>query len=437
MKRNTGVTRRGFIQAGAGAAVAFGAASALETKDAPRVRVGVVGVGNRGTHLVRTLLQIPGVEVNAVGDIVEAHAARSQDIVEQASGRRPAAYTDGERDYEDLVVRDDLDAVITATPWQWHTPVMVAAMEAGKYGGTEVPAAMTLEECWALVRTSEKTGVPCMMLENVCYFRNVLTVLRMVREGVFGELLHVQSGYQHDTRYVNFSDAGELLWRGEHAAVKDGNLYPTHPIGPTAQWLDINRGDRFTQLVSMGTKSRGMKSYAADKFGPDHPLATRDYAIGDINTCLIKTANGLTVTLYYDGKAPRPYDLIFRVQGTQGLYMGTLDQIYLEGVSPEPHKYEPFAPYMERYAHPLWEDLEAEALKNGGHGGADYITIHEFVKAVRNKTQTPQDVYDAATWSAIVPLSIASVAQNSATLEFPDFTGGKWRTNPPIAIHGA
>ncbi len=429
------ISRRNFMQtsAAAGAAMALGAA-AQDTEPLERVRVGIVGVGNRGTALLRALLQLPYVDVNAVCDLLEDRTARAQDAVEKARGARPAAYTAGERDFENLVTRDDLDAVVCATPWQWHTPVMVAAMRAGKYGATEVPAAMSMEQCWELVRTSEETGVPCMMLENVCYFENVLALLRVVREGVFGELLHAEGGYQHDCRFLSFQD-GALTWRGENCATLNGNLYPTHPIGPIAQWFNINRGDRFTRLVSMSTKSRGLKNQAAKDYGPEHPLAKQDYALGDVNTCLIQTANGLTVTLYFDLCTPRPYDLILRLQGTKGMHMH--DQIYLEGVSPTAHTYEPFGPYKEKYAHPLWTELEAEASKHGGHGGSDYITVYEFVKAVRYRTQTPQDVYDAATWSAIVPLSITSVAQQSTTLEFPDFTGGAWKTRPPLPIYGA
>ncbi len=435
-------TRRSFLQTAAtvaaGATLAASQGAARGGEPGRTIRIGMVGVGSRGSHLLRTMLLFPGVEIPAVCDIVPDRAARAQDTVEKANGKRPEAYTKGDLDWQRLVERDDLDAVLTATPWNWHTPIAVGAMKAGKYAGTEVPAAGTVEECWELVRTSEATGMPCMMLENVCYFQDALVLLRMVREGVFGDLLHAEGGYQHDCRFLAFTDDGRLTWRGEHSAKLNGNLYPTHPIGPIAQWMDINRGDRFTRLSSVSTKSAGLKRYAAEKFGPDHPLARRDYAQGDVNTCLLQTEKGRTVTLYYDCNTPRPYDLIFRLQGTKGIHHGGAGgEIYLEGTSPKAHTYEPFATYMDQYAHPLWTALEEQARQYGGHGGSDYVTVYEFLKAIRNRTPFPQDVYDAATWSVITPLSIASVARNGATVDFPDFTQGKWKDRPPVEVYGA
>lgn len=440
MQRKDSLSRRSFLHTttAVAAGMTLAGATALGSEPDRTIRIGMVGVGSRGTHLLQTMLSFPGVQVPAVCDIVPERAARAQDLVEKATGTRPEAYTNGERDWLRLVERDDLDAVLTATPWEWHTPIMVAAMKAGKYAGTEVPAAVTVEECWDLVRTSEQTGMPCMMLENVCYFQEVLTLLRMVREGVFGDLLHAEVGYQHDCRFLMFTGDGKLTWRGEHGAVKDGNLYPTHPIGPVAQWMNINRGDRFTRISSVSTKSTGLKNYAAQKFGPDHPLAKRDYALGDVNTSVLQTENGLTVTLYFDLCTPRPYDLILRLQGTKGIHMGGAQgDIYLEGTSPKAHAYEPFAPYMEKYAHPLWTALQEQAKEHGGHGGSDYVTMYEFLKAIRNRTPFPQDVYDAATWSVITPLSFESVANSGAVVDFPDFTQGKWKEREPVPVYGA
>ena len=327
--------------------------------------------------------------------------------------------------------------MIIATPWDWHARMAVAAMRAGKYPGVEVPAAMTLKECWDLVRTSERTGIPCMMLENVCYFQRVLALLRMVREGVFGEVLHCEAGYQHDCRSLMFDAQGNLTWRGRHSLNLNGNLYPTHALGPVAQWMNINRGDRFVSLSSMSTPARGLRRYAAEKLGPDHPLARLDYVQGDVNTTLLKTASGRTVTLYYSTLASRPYDLILRLQGVNGIYLGTTNNISLEQPGKGAEQWEPFEPYQQQYAHPLWQSLGAEAAKSGGHEGAEYLMFHDFLKAVRRKAPAPQTVTDAATWSAVVPLSMASVARGGKVVEFPDFTRGRWKKEAPLAVYGA
>lgn len=428
---STSVGRRVFL-AGAASLTQIGSG-----QEGPLVGVGLVGVGNRGTSLLRSLLALPGVAVPAICDINEANLARAQAMVEKSGRRRPQGYSSGVEDFRRLAGREDLHAVIIGTPWELHTPVAIAAMRAGKYAGVEVPAALTIEECWELVNTSEKTGMPCMMLENVCYFRNVLMVLNLVRQGLLGELLHCEVGYQHFVRGSQFTKEGDLTWRGVHAAKRNGNQYPTHPIGPAAWWMNINRGDRFTYLNSMSSVSRGPTAYAAKTFGAEHPAAKRTFSQGDVNTTLIKTENGLTVTLYYNTQSPRPYDLILRVQGTGGIYSGTLDKIYVDGHSPTGRSGEPAwedtAAYFEKYEHPLWTRLNKEAASSG-HGGSDYITLHEFVKAVRSKTQTPIDVYDSATWSAILPLSVQSVASRGAPVDFPDFTKGEWRTAKPVTL---
>lgn len=405
------------------------------------IRVGFIGVGSRGTSLVRGALAHEAADVRAICDINEEHLARALDLVERSGRKRPEGYSRGVDDYRRLIARDDLDAVINAGPWELHTPMSVATMKAGKYAATEVPAATTLEECWELVRTSEATGMPCMMMENVCYFRNALLVLNMIRQRIFGEMIHCEGGYQHDVRsafigHENRGVPGEITWRGLHAARRNGNIYPTHPAGPISWWLDINRGNRFTYLTSMSSKSRGMRDYVARKYGPDHPNAKREYALGDVNTTLLMTDSGATVTLYHDTTLPRPYDLILRAQGTRGIYSGTLDQFHIDTKSPKPDTWENSAAYYRDYEHPLWKAL-AERAQSHGHGGADYLTMHQFFDAVRNRTQTPIDVYDTAVWSAITPLTVDSVARRSAPVEFPDFTRGKWKNRPPVSIKGA
>jgi predicted dehydrogenase len=450
---NKQFSRRTFLKQSASAAALSVAAvnpatSGAWASSSKPVRIGIVGVGNRGTSLLKTLLTIDNVEINALADIDRNRLGQAQSLVEKQAAKRPEGYT-GTEDFRKLVLRDDLDAVITATPWEYHTPVAVAAMRAGKYAATEVPAALTVEQCWELVNTSEATRVPCMMLENVCYFRDMLMILNMVRAGVLGDLLHCEGGYQHDSRAGCFDEKGDFdekagdpsqaahrertqLWYTWHALRRNGNLYPTHPVGPIAQYLNVDRGDRFTHLVSMSSKSLGLNYWVRDKFGPQHPNAKKQFALGDINTTLIKTHNGCTVTLYYDTQAPRPYDLGFRIQGTKGIYQMARDSVYIEGLSPQ-EKWEPLEVYRQKYEHPLWKKL-GEAAQQHGHGGSDYLTLYQFIKAVRDKAQPEQDVYDAATWSVISPLSEKSVAEGDVPIEFPDFTRGAWKTRTPVGI---
>lgn len=431
-----GISRRAMLKAGATAAVAAAGRSAVAADLPKAVRVGVIGVGGRGTGLLQTVLLFPGVEVAAVCDRVRERAEQASTVVEQKTGRRSEVFAGSDTAWEGMLKRGDLDAVLIATPWEWHAPMAIAAMRAGAYPGVEVPAAVTLDECRQLVSTSEQTGIPCMMLENVCYFDNALALLRMVREGVFGEVQHCEAGYQHDCRSIMFDEKGELTWRGRYALTMNGNLYPTHPFGPVAQWMNLNRGDRVVSLTSMSTPARSLRHYAAKRFGADHPAARRDYALGDVNTTLLKTESGRTVTLYFNLMTHRPYDLILRLEGVRGIYLGTNDSICLESDEPSSHEWKPFAPARQKYEHPLWAAMREQALKSGGHGGAEYLMFHDFFKAVRSKAPAPQDVYDAATWSAVFPLSIASVSKGGQPVEFPDFTGGKWRSAPPVPVYG-
>ncbi len=437
----TQATRREFLKLGGksvlASALAGTAVPGVSAAEEKRVRLGIIGTGGRGTGLLRNLLLFPQVDIPAVCDLIQDRADRASRIVEEKSGKPAEIYAGDELAWEGLVQRDDLDAVIIATPWEWHARMAVAAMRAGKHPGVEVPAAITLEECWELVRTSEQTGIPCMMLENVCYFENVLALLRMVREGLFGDVQHCEAGYQHDCRSLLFEANGELTWRGSHVARQNGNLYPTHPLGPVAQWMNFNRGDRLVSLTSVSTPARALKHYAARRFGPEHPAALRDYALGDVNTTLLTTASGRTVTLYLNLLTHRPYDLILRLEGVRGIYLGTNDSICLESETGSAHTWEPFAPYRQKYEHPLWKTFRETALQSGGHGGAEYLMFHDYLKAVQNKTSAPQDVYDAAVWSAVYPLSIESVAKGGQPVEFPDFTSGQWKNRPPLPIYGA
>lgn len=427
--------RRTFLKIAGAAALSRPLAGADKA-----VRVGFVGVGNRGTGLVKILLDLPGVEIPAICDIHEEHLSNALALVEQSGRKRPEGYSSGPEDYLRLIARDDLDAVMTATPWQLHTPICVAAMRSGKYVATEVPAALTVDECWQLVNTSEQTGMPCMMLENDCFGRGALMALNLVQQGILGELIHCEGGYDHDIR-AGLLRNGELSWRGMHALRRNANLYPTHPIGPIAWWTGINRGHRFTYLTSMSSKARGLNRYARKHFGPDNVNSKRAFMDGDVNTSLIMTENGVTVTLNHDTQLPRPYSdsgdtkiplMVQRLQGTEGIFFGSLEKIYIDGRSPE-HKWEDTATYYDQYEHFLWKAL-GEAAKASSHGGEDYVEMHQFIRAVRNRLPTPVDVYDAATWSVIIPLSEQSVAAKSAPVDFPDFTRGRWKEPKPLQL---
>jgi predicted dehydrogenase len=427
--------RRDFLKksiaAGAGALLASGIPlTTFGAQDKP-VRMGFVGVGGRGTGMLRVALS-QGIKVTAVCDIIEERVQRAQRIVEEAGQPRPKGYSIGPEDYKRMVQQEDLDAVYTATPIPLHAPVMIATMKAGKYGGSEMPLCATLDEAWELVETSQKTGMPCMLMENYCYMRHTLMILNMVQNNAFGDLTHAEVGYQHDTRYVNLSADGELLWRAKIKLQYNGNPYPTHAIGPAAQWLNINRGDRFEYLVSMSSRAMGMREYAKKIAGPDHPSAKANYKLGDVNTTLIRTNKGVTVTLYYDTQTPRPVDFIWRVQGTKGIFSGTLDKLHLEGRSPE-HRWEDTKAYRDEFDHPSWKKYGDEILKYG-HGGSDYLCMLDFAKAVRNRTQVPIDVYDGVTWSVIMDLTRRSVEKKSKAMDFPDFTKGQWKNWQPKPV---
>ena len=400
------------------------------------IRVGFVGVGGRGTSLLKWSSAIEGVKIRAVCDILEDRVARAQRLTEEAGQEKPTGYSRGETDFKRLCQQEDLDMVITATPWRWHRPVCVAAMKAGKHAATEVPAAVTLDECWQLVETSEKYNKYCIMLENCCYSRWMLMVLNMVRQGIFGELVYSECGYMHDLRalYFDLDSGGELLWRMEHSIKRNGNLYPTHGLGPVAQCMNINRGDRFDYLVSMSTKSKGLNFYAAEKFGQDHKFAKQKYALGDINTTLIRTVNGAVIKVSHDCASPRPYSRGDMIQGTKGIFRAYPEQkIYLEGKSPQLDIWEPVDKYAVEYEHPLWKALEKKA-EGSGHGGMDFIMLWRLYEALREGTEPDMDVYDAAAWSAVSELSERSVAGEGKPIDFPDFTRGKWKNKIPLGI---
>ncbi len=442
-----GWTRRDLLRAsaavgasglGAGRPLAAqeGPAAPLAVAPLPNVRIGFVGVGGMGSVHVRNLLAVgkasPGVEIRAVCDIRSEHAERARGWIREAGGPDPTLYTRGERDFERMCAEEDLDLVFTATPWRFHVPVCLAAMENGKHAATEVPAATTLEECWALVETAERTGRHCVMMENCNYGRFEMLVFHLVRRGVFGEILHAEGGYLHDLRGVKFSDRGEGLWRRAHSRARNANLYPTHGLGPVANCMDIGRGDRFDYLVSMSGPSRGLQGYAREHFPESAPERAERFALGDVNLSLIRTALGRTITVVHDTNLPRPYSRIHLVQGTQGLFHGYPNRIYVEGRS-ESHRWDDAETWLDEYEHPLWKNVAAPG-EELGHGRMDYLEDYRLIRCLQEGLPTEMNVYDAAALSAVTELSEQSVADRSRPRDFPDFTRGGWRSFPPLPV---
>jgi hypothetical protein len=403
-----------------------------KNKPMDTVRIGFVGVGGMGSNHVKNLLEIEGAQITALCDIVEEKVSRAQEWVTGAGFPKPSAYTRGETDFIRMCETEDLDLVYTATPWRWHVPVCLAAMKNDKHAATEVPAAVTLDECWQLVEAAEKYKKHCVMMENCCYDRRELMVLNMVRQGILGEILHTEGGYLHDLRGIKFSDRGEGLWRLDHSIKRNGNLYPTHGLGPIAQCMNINRGDVFDYMVSMSSPSRGLTLYAEDKFGPNSPEAKQHYSLGDVNSSLIKTRNGCSIIVKHDCNLPRPYSRINLVQGTEGIFYGYANRMYIEHTSPH-HQWEDIDDYFSQYEHPLWKKL-AYRGEGRGHGGMDYIEDYRLVQAMRLGIPTDMNVYDAAAWSVVTELSERSVANKSKPVDFPDFTRGAWKTTPPVDL---
>jgi predicted dehydrogenase len=392
-----------------------------------KVRLAFAGTGGRGTALLREFLKCDGTVVNAVCDPKRDRAQRAKDIVEKADRGKPEMYTQGEHDYERLCQRDDIDLVINATPWEWHVPIALATMNSGKHAGVEVPAALTVEDCWKLVDTAEATQRHCMVLENCCYGPSELALLNAVRQRVFGEILHGEGGYLHDLQKVKFDENGEGAWRRKYSEKYNGNLYPTHGLGPIANCMDINRGDRFGYLVSMSGPSRGLQMYAAEKFGPDDPRAQTDYKLGDVNTSLIQTARGKTLMVQHDTNTSRPYSRINSIVGTKGIFCGYPDRV---GIG---EKWGDIDAFFKKYEHPLVTKTR-EGAKTGGHGGMDFIMAYRLVTCLQKGLPLDMTVYDAAAWSCIVELSIKSVANKSAAMDFPDFTRGGWEKAEPLQI---
>ncbi|TNE67570.1 MAG: Gfo/Idh/MocA family oxidoreductase [Alphaproteobacteria bacterium] len=445
----TRLDRRQFLigAAATGAIVAAPARAATQRsvaglKAAPMdsVRFGIIGVGDRGYEHVRSLAMLDGVQIVALCDLYEDLLEKSASHVEAERGYRPALVHGDEHAYRTLLDRGDIDAVLIATPWEWHVPMGVETLASGKHAFIEVPAAQTIEGCWALVDAAEAAQKHCMMLENCCYGRTELMVLNMVRQGLFGDLTHGEGAYIHDLRWqMKDIKRGTGSWRTPWHTRRDGNLYPTHGLGPIAQYMNINRGDRFDYLTSISSPALGRAAYARASFAPDHARNKAAYVTGDMNTSLIKTKLGRSIMVQHDTTTARPYSRLNLVQGTKGIFAGFPDRIALgAGAGPDSHTewQHDMEPWFDRYDHPLWRASAELAARHGGHGGMDMVMMWRLVSCLRAGEALDQSVYDAAAWSAIGPLSAASVANRSTSIDVPDFTRGGWQSAEPLGVVG-
>ncbi len=406
-----------------------------------KVRWGAIGVGARGSGHVEQLSQIEGSEVVAISDLYEDLAKTSAAVITKLGKPAPALYHGSPTKYHEMLARTDIDAVIIATPWEEHAPMAIAAMKAGKHAFVEVPLANNIKELWEVVETSEKTGKHCMMMENVNYGREELMFLNICRQGVLGELLHGEAAYIHELRgQMKELPRGTGSWRTKYySKANGGNLYPTHGLGPVAQYMNIGRTeDMFERLVSFASPGRGRALYAKENFPADHQWNQMKFECGDISTQLIKTKLGRTIMVQWDETSPRPYSRHDLIQGTEGTLAGFPQRAAIEGRG-NYHKWsegDEFKKLYEEFDHPLYKRMGELAVKMGGHGGMDFIMLFRMVECLRNGEPLDQNVYEGALWSAVRPLSAKSEANGGEPQKFPDFTRGHWKTTKPLGIVG-
>ncbi len=399
-------------------------------------RFGFIGVSGRGSGMLGLLLEVEGVTVPAVCDLIPERAERGIEIVEEHNNKEYPVHA--YLDYKEMFEKENLDAVVIATTWISHARIAVDAMKAGLHVATEVGGAASVEECWQMVRTSEETGKICMLLENCCYCRNEMAVFNMIRQGLFGEIVHMEGGYRHDLRDEIALGRENIHGRLFNFMNRNGELYPTHQLGPIAKALRINRGNRFLTVNSVASKARGLNQWIKDNKGEDYDLCGYDFKCGDIVTTIIKCAGGETIKLTHDCTLPRPYTRDYEVQGTKGIYSEPEDgkgRIYFDGMHHEDdswtHSWDDFGPWRDKYEHPLWTAYENDGIK-AGHGGMDYLVLSAYVDAVYEGSKPPIDVYDTAAWMVITCLSEQSVAMGGAPVPVPDFTNGRWIDREPI-----
>ena len=398
----------------------------------PTVHIGIIGLGNRGLLTLQRYLQIEGVEIKALCEIREGNLHKAQQQLKEANRPKATGYT-GTEGWKKMCESDGLDLIFICTDWLMHTPMATFAMECNKHVAIEVPAAMSVEECWQLVDTAEKTRRHCIMLENCCYDPFALTTLNMARRGILGEIMHVEGAYIHDLRSMYFAEESEggyhNHWGKRYSIEHTGNPYPTHGLGPACQILDIHRSDRMEYLVSMSTHQAGMSEYARRMFGEYSPEARQQYQLGDVNTTLIHTVKGKTIMLQYNVSTPRPYSRLQTVCGTLGFAQKyPVPCIALDPNSDTPLAGERLEKTLARYKHPFSATIGEEAHRKGLPNEMNYVMDYRLIYCLRNGLPLDMDVYDAAEWSCITELSEKSVLNESTPMAIPDFTRGAWKT---------
>lgn len=409
------------------------AAPKLET-----VKVAIIGVGARGSGHAVQLASIKGVDFVGICDLVEDRAKKAEANVVK-DGHKPKVYFGEEEAWKKMLEETKPDAVFIATPWDHHAPMCVAAMKAGAHAFSEVPIAYTLKEMWEIVDTSEATGRHCMMMENVNYGREELVYLNMVRQGVIGELLHGEASYIHELRTQMENGDSTGSWRTFQYARRNGNLYPTHGLGPVAQYMNLARtDDTFARMVSFSSPARGRALYAKNSTKLSNPeFKTLDFKGGDINTSIVKTALGRTIMVQWDETSPRPYTRKNLIQGTKGTLAGFPNRMAIEGVTKTHHEWaedEAWEEIAAKYEHPLYKRMGTLSKEMGGHGGMDYLMLFRIIECLQKGEPLDQNVYEGCLWSSVGPLSEKSVAQDGAPQVFPDFTRGNWKTTKPLGV---
>ena len=410
------------------------------------IRIAVIGVGARGPAHLKFSATLEGTEIVAISDLYEDRAKKwaqeARAIGQGARHQDVAVYFGDENKWRLMLQEVRPDVVYIATNWNNHGVMAVESMKAGAHAFVEVPLAVTLDEMWEIVNTSETTQKHCMMMENVNYARDELMFLNMCRQGVIGELLHAEAAYIHELRWqMNEVERGTGSWRTHHYAKRNGNLYPTHGLGPVAQYMNLARGeDNFRRLVSFSSPAKGRNSFAKEKYPANHQWNKLDFSGGDMNTSIIKTELNRTVLVQWDETSPRPYSRLNLIQGTKGTLAGFPTRVALdggvEGVTEDHHRWvqgEKLQVLYEKFDHPLYRRLSA-ATKDSGHGGMDGMMVYRIIECLRKGLPLDQNVYEGCFWSAVAPLSETSVAQDGAPQDFPDFTRGNWKTTKPLAI---